>query len=155
MLEPNNNCQCIIVNSHLSDAEKVFICLSQYIQQHNISSHTQDDLRLALEETFINIVSYAYSDITNTDTKNSDKHTQEIKVEFSHTCDTINITFIDTGKAFNPLTDAEQFDENNEHIEGGMGIHLIKSLTDAQVYKRTKQTNVFTLTKHYTNWKHQ
>ena len=140
MPEKNKNSRQLTVENKSSNTEKIFLCLASYMQENNISNNIQDDLRLALEETFINIVSYAHPD----------KQAQNIKINFSHTEKTISITFTDTGKAFNPLKDAKKFDKNDEHIDGGMGIHLIQSLTDEQLYKRTNQTNVFTLIKHYT-----
>jgi len=140
MVEANTNCQHITVQSQQTDAEKLFSFLIKYMSQYNIPAAIRDDLRLAIEETFTNIVSYAYLD----------KQAHDIHFELTHTSTSINITFTDSGKAFNPLTDGEQFNAENECCDGGMGIHLIKSLTDNQRYKRSNQTNVFTLTKHYT-----
>lgn len=141
MHEQNTNYQRITLKNQLIDAEKLFHSLIKYIKNNNIPATTEQDLRLALEETFINIVSYAYQD--------NQPHT--IDIELRHTTDAISITFIDTGIAFNPLIDAPALNTDNQHFDGGMGIHLIKSLTNTQVYKRTNQTNVFTLTKHYTH----
>jgi len=145
MTNVDKNSACLTLQNQQSETDKLFVFFIEYIKQQDIPDSIQDDFRLALEETFINIISYAYCD----------EQAHDIHVEISHSCNadtgTINIAFIDTGRAFNPLTDADKFCADDEHCDGGMGIHLIKSLTDAQVYKRTKQTNVFTLTKHYTH----
>jgi anti-sigma regulatory factor (Ser/Thr protein kinase) len=49
------------------------------------------------------------------------------------------------------LTDCSSNLDTNDHCNGGMGIPLIKSLTDKQKYIRIDKRNVFTVTKHYTN----
>lgn len=99
----------------------------------------QHDLRLVIEEIFTNIVNHADVESRN----------NEIAIELNHSTHTINITFKDTGKAFNPLCDHENCIGSNDHAEGGMGIHLIRSLTDHQEYERINQRNILTVTKHY------
>jgi len=141
MLKKEPHHQSITVQNQPAETETLFQFLLKFITENRLPDNTQNDLRLVIEETFINIVRYGYPDTQS----------HEIEVKLCHSDNRIELTFIDTGKAFNPLTDAEKFNAHNEHSEGGMGIHLIKSLTDNQTYKRTKQTNVFILTKHYTN----
>ena len=68
-----------------------------------------------------------------------------------HLCEQrLDITFIDNGIAFDPLNDSNKSMDQDNLDEGGMGIHIIRSLTDEQRYERIEQRNVFTLTKHYT-----
>ena len=132
--------QSITVKSDISDSAKVSDFLIEYIKSHQIDDETRDDLRLAIEETFVNISSYAFPDDIS--------HT--VTIEVTRDERDIHITFIDVGIAFNPLTYCEKNIGCTDHCEGGMGIHLIKSLTDRQEYKRIGQQNVFTVTKHYT-----
>ena len=135
------NKQIVVVNNHSTESEILFEVLSTYISTQNIPDEILNDLRLVTEETFINIVNYAYPV----------KETHEVTIEFSHSGNRINITFIDSGRAFNPLSDCIPSIDSNDHCDGGMGIHLIKSLTDQQEYNRIEERNVFTVTKHYTN----
>jgi len=128
----------------LSNASSENTVLSEfllaYIDENNIPTEIIDDLRLVAEETFINICQYAYPcDVT-----------QNIDIEIDHTHDSISITFTDTGFQFNPLTDNTKPMDTENYCDGGMGIHIIRSLTDEQRYKRVEQHNVFTVTKHYT-----
>jgi len=141
----------IIKNQHISSKQRITLkhkacdtCmlhdfLSESIQANNIPSEIQHDLRLVIEEIFSNIVDHA--DVTS---KNND-----VIVELNLDTHAIKITFTDTGNAFNPICDHENCMDENDHSEGGMGVHLIKSLTDQQEYKRINQQNVFTVTKHY------
>jgi len=141
MDEAETNRQSIALHNKLSDCSKLAEFLARYAEKFKIPDETCHDLRLVLEEAFVNIVSYAY--------KTND--IQPITVELDNTVDVILITFIDNGIAFNPLTYTTDCDAGDDHCEGGMGIQLIRSLTDTQEYDRAGQSNVFTLTKHYTN----
>jgi len=132
MGEQSTNKQTISLKNRISDCSKLSDFLTSYANAFNISEDVYNDLRLVLEETFINIASYAF-DI---------KDSENITIELDGNADKISITFTDTGIAFDPLTD--------DHCEGGMGIHIIKSLSDHQEYNRVGQSNVFTVTKHYT-----
>lgn len=137
-----NTQQYITVSSKKNELEKLDNFFSLYISTHNLPTELLHDLKLAMEETFINIVDYAHND---TDTE---KHT--ISVEIRHENNSISIFFSDTGIAFNPLKDVSLSNKSADYSNGGMGITLIKSLTDEQHYVRINQTNVFTLIKHYT-----
>lgn len=122
------------------DAIKLADFLHSCATTYKIPDSAYNDLRLVLEEVFINIASYAYDkdDI------------QMISVDLNDIGDGINITFTDTGVAFDPLSYTYDDMESADHSEGGMGIHIIRSLTDHQHYHRAGQSNVFTVTKHYT-----
>jgi sigma-B regulation protein RsbU (phosphoserine phosphatase) len=140
MNKPADNKQIIKVKSEVSDSDKVSDFFTSYVSAKGIDSEIKNDLRLAIEEAFVNISNYAFPDDTS--------HT--ITIEVTSDDSSIHITFIDEGITFNPLTHCNNEIECSDHCEGGMGIHLIKSLTDRQEYKRIGQQNVFTVTKHYT-----
>ena len=134
------NKQTIALQNKTSECGKLADFLTAFINSNDISGEIHNDLRLVLEEAFINVVTYAYSKEKN----------HSVTIEFIHSVNSISITFTDTGIAFNPLTDCDTSIETDDHCEGGMGIHIIKSLTDQQEYDRIEQRNVFTVTKHYT-----
>ncbi len=134
------NSKTICINNGLSESEKISSFLAEYVTANKIPDETHNELRLVAEETFVNIVSYAFSD--------TETHT--IDIVLSSNSREISIAFTDAGTAFNPLTDCSADLDNDDHCDGGMGILLIKSLTDYQEYNRIEQRNVFTLTKHYT-----
>ncbi len=135
-----SNKQSLSLQNKISDSGKLSDFLAEYAKTFEMSDEIYNDLRLVLEEAFVNIASYAYTE----------EDTQIITVELSNTADEICITFTDTGIAFNPLTDEAECKDTDDHCEGGMGIHIIKSLTDHQEYNRVGQSNVFTVAKHYT-----
>jgi len=137
--QPGNR-QSITVKNNISECDRLSAFLTDYESSNNIPDEIQHDLRLVLEEAFVNITNYAFA--------SGETHT--VSIEISNTANAISITFIDDGIAFNPLLDCNNEIDADDHCEGGMGIYLIKSLTDQQKYNRIKQRNVFTVTKHYT-----
>ena len=137
--QPRNR-QSITVKNNTSECDRLSAFLTDYESSNNIPDEIQHDLRLVLEEVFVNITNYAFP--------SGETHT--VSIEISNTANAISITFIDDGIAFNPLIDCNNEIDADDHGEGGMGIYLIKSLTDQQEYSRIEQRNVFTVTKHYT-----
>jgi serine/threonine-protein kinase RsbW len=130
----------ITLQNKPADSSKLADFLSDCATAFKIPDDAYDDLRLALEETFINISCYAF--------ENNDLQT--INIEANCTDGEIRFTFTDSGIAFNPLDHRTDNIETDDHCAGGMGIYIIRSLTDQQQYDRVGQSNVFTLTKHYT-----
>ncbi len=143
MNKPELNRQVISVQNKTSESIKLSDFLAEFISANNIPDAIHNDLRLATEEAFVNIVNYAFSN----------KETQMISIAISCNNNAISITFIDQGFAFNPLLAAginsSKSINTNDLCDGGMGIRIIKSLTDKQEYSRINQCNVFTVTKNY------
>ena len=133
------NKQKIIISNRSAESAMLTEFLRKYISTQNIPDKIFDDLRLAVEETFINIVNYAYPP----------EGLHKVTIALSHSANSIDITFTDTGRAFNPLTDCAATIDTRDRCGGGAGIHLIKSLTDQQEYRRIEKRNVFTVSKHF------
>jgi len=132
--------QTISIQNKTADSGKLIETFLNYANANDIPKDTHDDLRLIIEETFVNIANHA----------NTNEDSQNVTIDFKSTADSISITFTDAGVAFNPITDCNRNIENDDHCDGGMGVHIIKSLSDKLDYERIGQRNVFTVTKHYT-----
>ena len=144
MNNSSHNSKYIVVQNTLADSDKLAHFLASYTDTIDAPDDIHNELRLAVEEAFVNITSYAFPA----------EETHSISIELQSSSGKagkeISVTFTDSGIAFNPLTDCNFDLDTDDHCEGGMGIHLIKSLTDQQQYDRIEQRNVFTVTKHYT-----
>ena len=140
MKQKQTDNQSITLQNRKPDCEKLFAHLIDYFRTHAIPDSVHGDLRLIVEEIFINIASYAHPH----------GETKPVTIDFNSNTDSISITFTDSGIAFNPIHNCNKNIEQDDHCEGGMGIHLIMSLTDQQEYNRINQQNVFTVTKYYT-----
>ena len=96
------------------------------------------DLKLVTEEIFANIINHGYAD----------NETGEIEVELVAVTDGIRLTVRDSAPAYNPLENARK-QPARDFSQGGMGLIIIKSLTDEQHYSRNETQNVFSITKYY------
>ena len=100
----------------------------------------QFQIRLAVEEVFVNISSYAYLPETGM---------AEICFDCLDNPRRVEICFIDNGTPFNPL-DKEDSDTSEDAIierEGGMGILLVKNLMDDVRYQYEDGQNKLTIVK--------
>ena len=111
----------------------------RWLALHRASPHALNLVLLAIEELVINCIDYGYDD---------DKvHT--IAIDLSIEDETLTVTFIDDGHPFDPLR-APSPDlslEAQDRPVGGLGIHLLRQLSDDVSYRRQDGTNRFTLTK--------
>ncbi len=124
--------------SKTSECSRLYEFLSDGLEQLPVTKEFRHDLKLVSEELLANIIKHGY-----------DSHTEEtIDIELTVDGSSVCITFTDSAKAFNPL-ERDTPDMLNDISEGGVGILLVKSLTDEQHYKRENNRNVFTVTKNY------
>jgi anti-sigma regulatory factor (Ser/Thr protein kinase) len=101
-----------------------------------LSSRTAHRFNLALEEVLANVIAYAFPA--------GGRH--EIDVRIAHRDGRLHATVSDDGVAFNPLT--QPTPDLRAPIEqrqvGGLGIHLLRTLTDTADYRRDGDRNVLT-----------
>jgi serine/threonine-protein kinase RsbW len=85
------------------------------------------DLRLALEEAFVNVVRYAWEE---------GQHVVHLRL--TREAGAVVAVLEDDGQPFNPLA-LPPFDPDTplqERRAGGMGINMVRRLTDEQTYER-------------------
>ena len=97
-------------------------------------------LRLAIEEIFVNIASYAYA---------PGEGEAEVRCEVLKDPLRVVIQFLDGGKPFDPLAreDADTSREGLMSREGGLGILLVKDTMDDVQYAYENGKNVLTILK--------
>lgn len=130
----------IQLSNNSGECNRLYDFLDETLQQLPVTNEFRHDLKLVSEELLANIINHGYE-------KNT---TGTIDIELAMDAQRVRITFKDSGKAFNPL-DSKDPDTLNNLSEGGMGLLLVRSLTDEQCYKRDNKLNVFTVTKNYNN----
>ena len=101
---------------------------------------TQISIDIAVEEVFVNIASYAYGDTSGN---------AVIRVTVHEDPQTVEITFIDSGKQYDPLAKA---DPNTgltlrERKKGGLGIFVVKKSMDNVSYEYKDGKNILTIMK--------
>jgi anti-sigma regulatory factor (Ser/Thr protein kinase) len=114
---------------------KVAAELEAFCVTHALSSRTAHRFNLALEEVLANVIAYAFP---------GGRH--EIDVRIAHRDGRLHATVSDDGVPFNPLT--RPVPDLQAPIEerqiGGLGIHLLRTLTDTADYRRDGDRNVLT-----------
>ncbi len=110
-----------------------------WLAEHHVSFEAMYLASLAIEELVTNCIKYGYSD--------TDEHTVEIVFSVVDGVLTIDVT--DDGNPFNPLeAPGPDFSVAAEQRPiGGLGLHLLRELSDEQRYERRDGANRLTLTK--------
>lgn len=110
-----------------------------WLAEHQVSFEAMYLASLTIEELVTNCIKYGYTD--------SNEH--DIEIVFSVADNVLTIDVTDDGNPFNPL-DAPGPDfsvEAQQRPIGGLGLHLLRELSDEQRYERRDGTNRLTLTK--------
>ena len=95
-------------------------------------------LEVAFEEIFVNIAHYAYGNKTG-----------QVEILFDRTDDDLKITFIDSGKPYDPLAKPDPDTTLSAELRqiGGLGIFLVKKYMDDVAYEYRDGKNIFSMTK--------
>lgn len=101
---------------------------------------TQMQIDIAVEEIFVNIANYAYTD---------EKGSAAVQVRFTPEPQTVSITFKDSGIPYDPLAkpDPDISLSAEERQIGGLGIFMVKKSMDDIQYQYLDGQNILTLTK--------
>ena len=126
----------IEVTACVDNLKTVINFVNSEIENHGFSSDEKNEICIAVEEIFMNIVNYAYDETGNVCISVYSKEKTYIK-------------FVDTGKPYNPLEQPEP--DLNKSIEdrqiGGLGIFMVLNLMDSVEYSREDGKNELTITK--------
>ena len=120
------------------DEVNAFVC--RRLETRDCSEKIQYQLRLAIEEIFVNIASYAYHP------KDGEA---EVRCEVLEDPLRVVIQFLDSGMPFDPLAqeDADISEEALMGREGGLGILLVKNTMDDVQYTYENGKNILTILK--------
>lgn len=129
----------ITLPATVSNIAKVTEFVVAQLEEINCPPKTQIQIDVAIDELFGNIANYAYGDATGEAT---------VRVE-SPTSSSIEITFIDSGVAYNPLEkqDPDTTLSAEERQIGGLGIFIVKKTMDEMKYKYEDGKNILTIKK--------
>lgn len=110
--------------------------LEAFCTARAVPSRTVHRFTLALEEVLTNVIAYAFP--------TQGRH--EIDVRIAWRDGTLRATVSDDGVAFNPLTrPAPDLQAPIEQRQiGGLGIHLLRTLSETADYRRDGDRNVLT-----------
>ena len=130
--------QITLVNE-IGEVDRLNAFVKALFGKLHLEGKTASGLRLALEETVVNVINYAYAPGERGD------------VTILADCDRkqLRFTVIDSGKPFDPTTvlEADTTLDARDRPIGGLGILLTRKLMDSISYTRRDGKNVLSLTK--------
>ena len=114
----------------------------------DVTEHVNMEIRLLCEEVLMNIISYAYEE-------DEDDGEMLIGYEFDSENNCVILKMCDYGIQFNPIEekDPDLTCDIMERDIGGLGVFLIKKISDFIDYERKKGMNILTIKKHYISTK--
>jgi len=130
----------LIVTAEVKNLDAVTDFVLQRPEIAACPKNTQLQLRLAVEEVFVNIASYAYDPSIGP---------AEVRCEVLDDPLRVVIQFLDHGKPFDPLAkeDADTSEEALMDRIGGLGILLVKETMDEVSYSYEEGKNILTILK--------
>ena len=132
--------ESLIVTAEVKNLDAVTDFVLQRPEIAACPKNTQMQLRLAVEEVFVNIASYAYDPSIGP---------AEVRCEVLDDPLRVVIQFLDHGKPFDPLAkeDADTSEEALMDRIGGLGILLVKETMDEVSYSYEDGKNILTILK--------
>jgi sigma-B regulation protein RsbU (phosphoserine phosphatase) len=126
------------IEARLENLEAVLDFVVEQLEKTRCPPKTQNQISIAVEEVFVNIVRYAYSPGTGM---------AAIRVWAS--VDEIRLEFEDSGKPYNPLEkeDPDLSVPVDDRPIGGLGIFMVKKLMDSVEYRHDGGQNLLILKK--------
>ena len=130
----------IEVEAVKDNLEKIIDFIKDELSDFDCPSKTIMKIRLAVEEIFVNIASYAYGEETGM---------AEIIFDYKPETNDIYLTFIDSGVQYDPLAkeDPDITLSAAERQIGGLGIYMVKKSMDDMRYEYRNGQNFLTITK--------
>jgi len=129
-----------IVRADSAAMRQVDDFVGAFVREHGIAADEASRILILLEELLTNLMKYGYPD-------RAEPGQAEIVLVLNGS--RLEIEFIDDGCAFDPFAGAPpNLDEPLEARQvGGLGLHLLRSLTDEARYERRNNTNVIRLSR--------
>ena len=120
--------------------ESVLMFLEEELSSIKHNTKNKIQLFIAVEELFVNIASYAYYPAEGD---------AEIDIDTDNENNFVYITFIDSGKPYNPLEreDPDVTLSAKERKIGGLGIYMVKKSMDDMSYEYKNGCNILKIGK--------
>ena len=134
--------ETITVEATVENLQRVTDFATEKLEARACPLKASMQLELVIEELFVNIASYAYETATGDAT---------FCIDFAENPAAVLLTFIDSGKPYNPLEkpDPDTTLDADEREIGGLGIFLVKNNVDEIFYERTDGKNILRMKKFF------
>ena len=125
------------VETRPEELERIFASVASLAEQEDWPPALTFKVNLVLEELGLNVIKYAYDDGIH-----------EFDIILISETDALTIEITDAGQPFNPLQDSRVPDTGatiEDRTIGGLGIHLVREVTDDLQYRREHSKNHSTM----------
>jgi anti-sigma regulatory factor (Ser/Thr protein kinase) len=122
----------LTLNNRLQEIPPLAEVVADFLDGMGVEQATTLRINLCLDELLTNTIQYGYSD----------GQPHEISVELLVEHGELHIEIIDDAQPFDPLQESPPPDLHSpleERPIGGLGLHLVRQLTDSQHYERDPQ----------------
>lgn len=133
------------IEATIENLSKVFTFLQESLEQCDAPPKVKRQIKLCVEEIYMNITHYAYNPRTGmakigVELKDSNNEQERIVISFS-----------DEGKPYDPLAkqDPDLELSLDDRPIGGLGIYLVKTTMDSVAYEHKDGQNVLTIEKDF------
>jgi anti-sigma regulatory factor (Ser/Thr protein kinase) len=135
-VQPSDDLLLTLAN-RMEDVAGATLTLECFLQERGIGPDLVFPAVLALEEVVTNVIKYGYDD----------DREHEMLIEVHIGAGTLMLRVADDGHEFDPLRQAPPDLEQplEERPIGGLGIHLLRQVTERIEYRRVDGRNVLTL----------
>ncbi|HNQ51044.1 MAG TPA: SpoIIE family protein phosphatase [Candidatus Omnitrophota bacterium] len=131
----------LVLPAKLENLETMFAFIREGAARQGFVKEHIDKIQLACEEALVNVINYAYPGGTG-----------DLEITYLNSNSYLEITVIDSGVPFDPLSLPEP--DIHKPIEerqiGGLGVFMMKKIMDDVSYKRDNDRNILTLVKYNT-----
>ena len=128
----------ISISADIAELARVQEATEKFAAEMDVPAGTIQKMSIILDELLNNTISYGFDDAND----------HEIHLSIESNDDHVTLKISDDGIPFNPF--AHSAPDTSLSIEereiGGLGVMLVKQLTDSQAYQRLSGRNVITLT---------
>ncbi len=125
------------VENRIEELGRIAAVVDELAENEGWSPGLTFKVNLVLEEFGINVINYAHKDGVH-----------DFEITLLSESDTLTIDIMDDGVPFNPLEDNSEPDTSapmEDRPIGGLGIHLIRTMTEDIRYERENSKNHSTL----------
>ncbi len=128
----------LTLEASLKNLEMISSFLHKWAKKASLSTHSENELLLAVEEAYMNIVKYAYPESLG-----------KVSIHCRIEEDSLILKIKDEGIPFNPLQLSEPHLVSclKERKVGGLGVFLMRRFVDNVKYEKEGKYNVLTLVK--------
>ena len=130
----------LVIAADRNNLLKVQSFIDEQLEDAGCPMLTQIAIDVAVEEIFVNIASYAYD---------KEIGVAVVQVEMLNEPLSVEITFIDNGKQYDPLAkpDPDITLSAKQRKKGGLGIYMVKNSMDDMRYEYRDGKNILTIKK--------